>query len=102
MMQRAFDRLSERAEWFVSRWWGFSSIALLVTVLVVRLLWDEVDRFTYLSGYFLLLMLVGLGRREFKALHAKIDTLTEGDRLDRLEERAEREIEEARNLKDEP
>lgn len=96
-MQRAFERASDGAEWFVSRWWGFAIITALCAWWVVRGQWEPVDRFTFLFGFALLLLLTGAGRRDSKATHGKLDTLTPGHDLDRLEERAECEIERLRS-----
>lgn len=97
MMQHAFDCLSERIEWLLSRWWGAGAYFALWIAAYAGWLWDGLDRFVYVTGGAILVLLIGCGRRDSKAAQAKLDTLTPGHALDRLEERDERAIEAARH-----
>lgn len=94
--QRVFDRLSERAEWFLSTWWG--ALAYIVACASAYLIWgwDGVDRAVYVSGGLILVLLIGSGRRDSKAVHAKLDDIDERDDMTRVEELSEQEIEERR------
>lgn len=95
-MQHAFDRLSEATEWLLSRWWGAGGYFALWLLAYAGWLWDGLDRFVYVTGGAILVLLVGTSRRDSKAAQAKLDTLTPGHTLDRIEERDERAIEAAR------
>lgn len=86
-MQHLFDRLSERIEWLLSTWWGVSAYLVGCVASYAVAGWDGLDRWVYLSGAALLVVLIGSGRRDSKAMHAKLDD------LNRLEERSESEIE---------
>lgn len=97
MMQRAFDRLSETSERFLASWWGFCSIVAGIVACFSLWGWDGADRYIYVIGFLIVALLIGAGRRDAKAVHAKLDAMTPGHDLDRLEERAEREIEEMRD-----
>lgn len=95
-MQRAFDCLSERVEHLLSTWWGVAAYFGLMTLCGLVWGWDGIDRAIYVTGGMILVLLIGCGRRDAKAIHAKLDRITPGHDLDRIEERAEREIEQAR------
>lgn len=92
-MQHMFDCLSEWIEHAFSTWWGVGLYAVLSAVAYVLAGWDGLDRFVYMTGALIVILLIGSGRRDSKAAQAKLDTLTEGAELDRLEELSEAEIE---------
>jgi len=92
-VQHLFDCLSERIEHLLSTWWGVAAYAAACLACYIWAGWDGVDRWVYLSGAAVLILLIGSGRRDSKATHAKLDDVTEGQELDRLEERSEAEIE---------
>lgn len=96
MAQRIFDRLSERGEWLLASWWGAGAYLSVAALSAVLWGWDGLDRFIFLSGALVLVMLVGSGRRDSKAVHAKLDRATPGEDMNRIEELTEREIEELR------
>lgn len=93
VMQHLFDCLSERIEWLLSTWWGVSAYLVGCVASYAVAGWDGLDRWVYLSGAALLVVLIGSGRRDSKAMHAKLDDIDDRDDLNRLEERSESEIE---------
>lgn len=94
--QRTFDAASEWAERVLATWRGAGAYAVLAGICGAVWGWNGVDRFIYVTTAVVVVLLIGSGRRDNKAAQAKLDTLTEGHELDRLEEKPEREIEAAR------
>lgn len=94
--QHLFDHASEALEHALSLWPYVAAYTALLGLCAHLWGWDGLDRAFYISGGYILVLLIGTARRDNKALHAKLDSLTDGDALDRLEERSEREIEEMR------
>lgn len=88
--QRAFDSLSDWIEWFLARWWGAS---LYLFGAIVWCSWDGADRYVTMTGAVILVLLVGGGRRDSKATHAKLDDIDDRDDMTRIEESSEEEIE---------
>ncbi len=95
-MQRGFDRLSERIEWALSTWWGVSLYVAACIASYAAGAWDGLDRWTFTTGTLILVLLIGGGRRDSKATHAKLDDIDDRDDLNRIEELSEVEIEERR------
>lgn len=95
-MQSLFDKLSERLEHFLSSWWGVAIVSLLCLITYYLWGWDGIDRFIYIAGFFVVILLIGGARRNAKATHVKLDAITPGHLLDRLEEEEEKKIEAAR------
>ncbi len=95
-LQRGFDCLSERIEWVLSTWWGVSLYVAACLASYVLGAWDGVDRWTFLTGTLILVLLIGSGRRDSKATHIKLDDIDERDDLNRIEELTEDEIVEKR------
>lgn len=95
-MQRAFDTLSDWIEWFLARWWGVLLYICAIAPCYYLWGWDGVDRYVYMSGGLLVILLVGAGRRDSKATHAKLDDIDERDDMTRVEELSEEEIERRR------
>ena len=96
-MQHAFDTLSEWIEWFMATWWGASAYFACCVLVALGYGWDGLDRITYLTGALILVLLIGSGRRDSKATHAKLDCITDRDDLNHIEERTEQEIEARRD-----
>ncbi len=96
VMQRGFDCLSEWIEWALSTWWGVSLYVAACVAVYIAGSWDGVDRWTFITGTFILVLLIGSGRRDSKATHAKLDDIDDRDDLNRIEELTEKEIEERR------
>lgn len=96
-MQRAFDTLSEWIEWLFSTWWGVSLYGASCIATYVLGGWDAIDRWVYMSGAALVVLLIGSGRRDSKAMHTKLDDIDDRPELQRLEELTEREIDERRD-----
>lgn len=94
--QRAFDCASERLEHALSTWLGVLVYLALCGLTFALWGWDGIDRFVYLTGAIIIVLLIGAGRRDSKAAQAKLDALTPDDTLNRLEERQERDIERLR------
>lgn len=95
-MQNSFDCFSERIEYLFSTWWGVGLYIAVCIGCYILWGWDGLDRWVYMSGAATVILLIGAGRRDSKAAHAKLDSLTDGTALDRLEERREDEIERVR------
>lgn len=96
-VQGCFDWLSEHLERVLSTWWGALLYFAILSFAALPWGWDGLDRAIYISGAIVIILLIGCGRRDNKAIHAKLDVLTPDDTLNRLEERSEAEIEEARS-----
>lgn len=96
MIQCWFDRACDTVEHWFSTWWGVGAYALLCVVAYQLWGWDGLDRWVYMSGAATVILLIGSGRRDSKATHVKLDSMTDGTALDRLEERREDEIEASR------
>lgn len=98
-MQRAFDCLSDKIEGWLALWWGALLFILARPFAYHFAGWDGLDRLIYTSDDLVLLLLIGCGRRDTKALLAQNERILKAlgvTGFDRLEEREEREIEEAR------
>ena len=95
-MQRAFDTLSEWIEWLFSTWWGVTGYALVSGGIYALTGWDGLDRWIYVTGAAILVLLIGSGRRDSKAMHTKLDDIDDRPELHRIEELTEREIDERR------
>lgn len=95
-LQHAFDRLSEATERFLASWWGVTLTTALCALCGLLWGWDGIDRAIYIVGFFVVILLIGTSRRDWKAQHAQMEATLEGADLARLEERSEQEIEAAR------
>lgn len=93
MMQHRFNRLSEQVERALSAWWGVGLYGAACVGWYIAAGWDGVDRWVYMTGAAIVILLIGSGRRDAKATHAKLDALTPGNDLDRVEEQCEDDIE---------
>lgn len=96
MIQRWFDTGSDWIEHLLSTWYGVAGYGAICIACYAWSGWDALDRWVYMSGAGVVILLIGAGRRDSKATHAKLDALTPGHDLNRLEERREDEIERAR------
>ena len=94
--QVPFDWLSEKVEWFLSRWWGGAIYFISWVVSFWFGGWDWMDRWVYITGGIILILLVGGARRSSKAMHVKLDDIDEREDLNRIEELTEEEIERKR------
>lgn len=75
MIDRAFIKLTDATEWFLSQWWGFCVYMFLTVASYLLWAWDGVDRFTYLINGILVILLLNAGRRDSKATHKKLDSV---------------------------
>jgi low affinity Fe/Cu permease len=96
-MDKLFILVSDHVEEFLSWWIGFSMYTVGMGVAYWLWGWDGIDRYIYVSGALILILVLGSGRRDTKAIHARLDKLTPDDTLNRLEERTEAEIEALRD-----
>jgi len=89
VLQRPFMCLCDRLEYVLSRWWGASSYVLSLFATYRLWGWDGIDRWIYISGVLLVVLLIGNSRRSDRAMHIKLDEIDprpEHNRLEREDE----------------
>lgn len=91
MTQKAFIRFCDRLEYALSRWWGVAIYCLTLIAAWLRS-WDTLDRWIYISGVLLVVLLIGNARRSDKAMHIKLDEIDPRQDHNKLERRDEPEM----------
>lgn len=95
-LQHRFDRLSDRIEHIFSTWWGVTLYVGAACAVYAIWQWDGLDRFFYISGGMLVVLLLGASRRDSIANQVKMDAMTTDNDLDGIEERTEQDIQDIR------
>lgn len=88
-MQHAFIRICDRLEYVLSRWWGTALYASTLPLTFLAGGWDGIDRWVYITGVLLVVLLIGNARRSDKATHIKLDEIDpreDHNEIERLDE----------------
>ena len=79
-IQESFITFSEFFEYYISRWWAFISYCLLSVFCYIVWGWDGIDRWIYVVGGIVVILVLNDGRRDSAAIHKKLDSIVK--RLD--------------------